>query len=379
MRYDSIAVHGGRKDEKSLKAPSYPLYLTSTFVQDQLGAENEYVYSRSGNPTRDNLEAQVAQLENADFALATASGMAATALALSLVRPGENILINSNVYGGTWSYVNSILQEHDSSYQIVQDLNQFDFSQATPETSLLFIETPSNPLLEVTDLEKVIKAAHENNIKVVVDNTFMTSYYQKPLDFGADIVVYSATKYYGGHADLIAGLVLLNDPEVYEKLKLHRKVLGAMLSPFDSFLLNRGIKTMPLRMDRQAENTQKIVAYLQTQKAVEKIYYPGLTDHPYYDIQQKQATGNGAVFSVVFAKDFDLAAFCAALKIFDLAVSLGGVESLVCHPASMTHESYSAELQAEIGIEPQLLRFAVGIEDYQDLLADVAQAIQKGE
>lgn len=377
MKYASIAVHGGRREENTeIKGVNYPLYLSSTFVQDSIGDYGEFVYSRSNNPTRNNVEQLIAQLEEAKYALAMSSGMAATALAFALLKPGDKVLINSNVYGGTWNYVSHIFEERQITYEIVNDFNNYDFEEVTQDTKMVFIETPSNPLLDVTDIQKVCCEARKKGLISVVDNTFMTSYLQKPLALGADIVVYSATKYFAGHSDIIAGAVVADDDGLYEQLKFHQKILGAILSPFDSFLLARGIKTLPVRMDRSQENAMILAEYLEKHEAVEKVYYPGLASNEGYELQKKQASGAGAAFSILLNSAYDSIRFCNSLQIFDLAVSLGGVESLVCHPASMTHESYSRELQDEIGIKQNLLRFAVGVEDIEDLVSDVTQALE---
>lgn len=379
MKYESLVIHGGRHEDTDIKGVNYPIHLSSTFVQDSIGEYGEFVYSRSNNPTRNNAEQLIAQLEGAKYGLAMASGMAATALAFSLLKPGDKVLVNSNVYGGTWNYVSKVFAERQIAYEVVTDFNNYDFSKITPDTRMVFLETPSNPLLYVTDIAAVCSKAHEKGLLCVVDNTFMTSYLQKPLDLGADIVVYSATKYFAGHSDVIAGAVVLNDDKLYEELKFHQKILGAILSPFDSFLLTRGIKTLPIRMDRSQENTKKITEYLEKHEAVNKVYYPGLESNEGYELQKKQANGSGACFSIEVNDAYDSVAFCNALEIFDLAVSLGGVESLVCHPASMTHESYSKELQDEIGITNGLLRFAVGVEDAEDLIGDIEQAFVKAK
>ena len=379
MKYESLVIHGGRHEDTDIKGVNYPIHLSSTFVQDSIGEYGEFVYSRSNNPTRNNAEQLIAQLEGAKYGLAMASGMAATALAFSLLKPGDKVLVNSNVYGGTWNYVSKVFAERQIAYEVVTDFNNYDFGKITPDTRMVFLETPSNPLLYVTDIAAVCSKAHEKGLLCVVDNTFMTSYFQKPLDLGADIVVYSATKYYAGHSDVIAGAVVVNDDKLYEDLKFHQKILGAILSPFDSFLLTRGIKTLPVRMDRSQENTKKITEYLEKHEAVNKVYYPGLESNEGYELQKKQANGSGACFSIEVNDAYDSVAFCNALEIFDLAVSLGGVESLVCHPASMTHESYSKELQDEIGITNGLLRFAVGVEDADDLIEDIEQAFAKAK
>lgn len=379
MKYATISIHGGAKENSQIKGVNYPVYLSSTFVQESIGEYSEYMYSRSNNPTRNNVEKLVAQLEGCKYGLAMASGMAATALVFSILQPGDKVIINNNVYGGTWNYVTRVFEERNISCEIVKNLNEYDFNTMDKNVRMVFVETPSNPLLDVTDLKLVSKKAKEKGVLVVVDNTFMTSYLQKPIDLGADIVVYSATKYYAGHSDIIAGLVLTNDDLLYEHLKFHQKILGGILDPFSSFLLARGIKTMPIRIERSQENTKKIIEFLKGHEAVDRIFYPGLETHTGYEIQKRQATGNGALFSILLNDNYDPIVFCNSLQIFDLAVSLGGVESLICHPASMTHESYSKELQNEIGIKNNLLRIAVGIEEAEDLIEDVRQALEKAK
>lgn len=379
MKYESLAIHGGRKDDTAIQGVNYPIYLSSTFTQESLDCFGEFMYSRSNNPTRNNVEMLSAQLESAKHGLAMASGMAATALAFSLLKSGDKVLINNNVYGGTWNFVSHVFSERNIQYEVVTDLNNYDFNQVDKTVKAVFMETPSNPLLDVVDIKAVAARAKEKGLLVIVDNTFMTSYLQKPLTLGADIVVCSATKYYGGHSDIIAGLVMVNDDQLYERLKFHQKILGAILSPFDSFLLARGIRTLPVRMDRQMQNAQKIAEFFETSGVAKKVYYPGLPSHKGYEIQKRQAKGAGALLSVRLKPEYDCAVFCKELKLFDLAVSLGGVESLICHPASMTHESYSKELQEQIGICGDLLRLAVGIEDIDDLLADIKQALGKAK
>ena len=377
MRYESLAIHGGRKDENKIKPVNYPVYLSSTFVQDSLSDFGEFMYSRSSNPTRNNVEQLTAQLEGAKYALAMSSGMAATALVFDLLKPGDKVLLNSNVYGGTWSYVSNLFGDKQIKHEIVTDFNTFDFNRAGDEVRMVFLETPSNPLMDVTDIALVCQRARKKGLLVVVDNTFLTSFFQKPLVLGADIVVYSATKYYAGHSDIIAGLVAVNDDGLYAALKLRQKILGAILSPFDSFLLARGIKTLPLRMERHQTNTLKIAEFLAGHQAVETVFYSGLKSHPGFEVQRKQASGDGAVLSFRLAGGWDSAVFCDGLHFFDLAVSLGGVESLICHPSSMTHETYSLELQRQIGISENLLRLSVGIEHIDDLLEDLDSALSK--
>lgn len=375
MDFETLAVHGGEPDHGGLNPSAYPIYLASTFGQPSTTEFGEYMYSRSKNPTRNHVETLAADLEGSAHALAMASGMAANALAFSLVGPGERVLLNSNVYGGTWNIVSRIFGERGIAYDIVTDFGAYDFSRAPEDATTVFLESPSNPLLDVTDIADVARRAHERGLRVVVDNTFMTSYLQRPLDLGADVVTYSATKYYSGHSDVIAGLVCVNDEALFERLKFNQKSLGGILDPFSSFLLARGIETLPLRMDRQQANAQAVAEHLLSLDGVERVYYPGLPTHPGYDVQRRQARGAGACLSAVFdGSRVDVDAFARGLRIFSLAVSLGSVESLVCLPATMTHEEYSPELQRQIGIVPDLLRFSVGVESEADLVADIDQA-----
>ncbi|MBO4592186.1 MAG: PLP-dependent transferase [Eubacterium sp.] len=376
MGFNTTAIHGGFVDEDK-KAVNYPVYLSSTFIQPDVECEGEYCYSRGNNPTRASVEKLAADVEGAKYGIATASGMAATSLVLELLNKGDKVLINDNVYGGTWRFVSNLLEKRGVEYEIVNDFNEYDFSKADSNVKLVFLETPSNPLLEITDIRRVVDEAHKKGILVVVDNTFMTAYLQKPLELGADIVEYSATKYYAGHSDLLAGLVLLNNEEIYTKLKFFNNTLGGILDPFDSFLLQRGIKTLGVRLDRHQANAQKVAEYLQDNPAVESLYYPGLKSHKGYELQKKQAKGAGAIISFrLNEKEYDLQKFVAKLSIFSFAVSLGGVESLVCVPATMTHESYSKELQKKIGITSNLIRLSVGLEEIEDLIEDLDTAIK---
>lgn len=376
MGFNTTAIHGGFVDENK-KAVNYPVYLSSTFIQPDAESEGEYCYSRGNNPTRASVEKLAADVEGAKHGIATASGMAATSLVLELLNKGDKLLINDNVYGGTWRFVSNLLEKRGVEYEIVSDFNSYDFNQADSNVKMVLIETPSNPLLEVTDIRRVAEEAHKKNILVVVDNTFMTSYLQKPLDLGADIVEYSATKYYAGHSDILAGLVILNDDELFTKLKFFNNTLGGILSPLDSFLLQRGIKTLGVRLDRHQSNAQAIADYLQYNPAVEEVYYPGLKNHRGYELQKNQAKGPGAVISFKLnEKDYDLNKFVTKLKLFSFAVSLGGVESLICRPATMTHESYSKELQEKIGITSNLIRLSVGLEEVEDLIGDLDTAFK---
>lgn len=373
MKYSTLAIH--QKDDTGKGAVNYPLYLSSTFLQEDTEQFGQFVYSRSGNPTRQAVEQTVANLEGAKYALATSTGMAATAIVFELLNPGDKVLISSNVYGGTWQFVTDLFEGRGLDYEIVTDFNHYDFTQADEAVKAVFIETPSNPLLDVTDIRRVAQEAKKRGILTVVDNTFMTSYLQRPLELGADITVYSATKYYAGHSDILAGLIVTNDDDLYAEIKVRHKLLGAILSPFDAFLLSRGIKTLALRLKQHEANAYRLAQYLQERTGVEKVYYTGLADHSGHDLQESQATGHGGVLSFLLDENqHDLARFVNSLTIFGFAVSLGGVESLICRPATMTHESYSSTLQEEIGIRPNLLRLAVGIEDIDDLIDDLENA-----
>ena len=376
MEYSTRAIHG-QLDDSGKGAVTYPIYLSSTFLQEEVNEFGDFVYSRSANPTRAALEQQIADLEGARYALATSTGMAATAIAFELLESGDKILLSDNVYGGTWQFVTELFASRNLDYELIADFNSYDFSRVEDRVKAIFIETPTNPLLGVTDLERVIGAAKAAGLLVIVDNTFMTSYLQKPLDFGADLVVYSATKYYAGHSDILAGLVVTNSEALYPRIKLAHKLLGAILSPFDSFHLSRGIKTQPHRMERQEENAHALAQYLETKEGVE-VFYTGLDSHPGHQLQNKQARGHSGVFSFLLSQElYDLEVLIQSLKLFGFAVSLGGVESLISRPSTMTHESYSPDLQEAIGIKKNLLRLAVGIESVQDLQNDLEQAFEQ--
>lgn len=374
MKYETLAIHAGERT-KGVPGVNVPIELSTTFVQNGIHDYQDYQYSRGNNPTRHYLETLVADLEGAKYALATSSGMAASSLVFGLLKEGDHVLFSSNVYGGTFRYFSNLFEDRGIKGELVDNVNHLT-EEDLKDVTAIFIETPSNPLLEVYDIQYLASIAHANNALFIVDNTFLTSYFQKPLDLGADIVVYSATKYYGGHSDVIAGLVVTNNDELYTKLKFLHNTYGNILSPFDSFLLQRGIKTLGVRLDRHQNNALRIAEYLNNHQAVKKVYYPGLQTHPGHDIHIKQARGYGAVLSFILEDDYDSKKFVDELKIIDLAVSLGGIESLICHPSSMTHESYPLDLQQKIGIEEGLLRLSVGIENIEDLLNDIEHALE---
>ena len=377
MKIDTLIVKGIEAKSNPYNAVIPPIYLASTFVQESLDDFGKYAYSRGANPTRNAFEELFAKFEGSKYAFALASGMAATSAAFALLKSGDRVLLNNNVYGGTYRYVSGIFENQGVNYDLVDDLNSI--SEIPSDVKMVFIETPSNPLLRVTDIERISELAHKNGALVVMDNTFLTPYYQRPLEHGADVVVYSATKYIGGHADLIAGIVTTNDDELAARIQFMKNTLGATLSPTDAYSLIRGLKTLSVRFDRQSENTLKIIEFLRGNPAVEAVNFAGSHSASEKKIQNRQASGIGAVISIVLKPQYDYKTFARSLKLFDLAVSLGGVESLICHPASMTHESYPRELQERIGISQNLLRLAIGIENADDLITDLATALEKSK
>lgn len=379
MKMDTLVVKGIEAKENPHKAVIPPIYLASTYVQDELGEFQQYAYARGGNPTRCTFEDLFAKVEGVKHAFAFASGMAADAAVFNLLKTGDKVILNNNVYGGTFRYVDGIFKNQGIEYEMVNDLNSLKAEDLVGNVAAIFVETPSNPLLRVTDLKHVADIAHQKGVMVIVDNTFMTPYLQNCFDFGADVVLYSATKYIGGHADVLAGLVATNDDVLAKRFKFLQKTLGGILSPFDSYSLIRGIKTLSVRMDRQLENTQKIIKFLQGHEGVAKVHYAGSQSEQEKALQEKQARGIGAVISIELAEGYNPTTFVKSLELFDLAVSLGGVESLVCQPALMTHESYPVELQEAIGITKGLLRLAIGIENGDDLLNDLEQALDKAK
>ena len=378
---DTALIHGGVAFDEFTGAVNVPVYLSSTFKQDGLGCRRRgYEYARTGNPTREALEALIAELDHGVAGYAFASGLAAIHAVLSLYQTGDNIVISSNVYGGTYRLLDKVLSHFGLTYTIADTADTAAFEAAlSPETKAVLIESPANPLMSITDIAAISEIAHRHQLQVVVDNTFMTPYLQRPIDLGADIVVYSATKYLGGHSDLVAGLVVVNDEELGRRIAFLQNSIGAVLPPFDSYLLIRGIKTLGVRLDRHVENAVRIAEYLAGHPAVSRIYYPGLPSDPGYAVNQRQARNGGVMLSFELREGYDYREFFRQLQIITLAESLGGVESLVCHPASMTHASIPADLRRQMGISDGLIRLSTGIEDVNDLIADLQQAIEKSE
>ena len=377
---ESALIHGGIYGDEYTKAVNVPIYQTSTYEQSGIGETPKWEYSRTGNPTRAALEALIAELEGGKAGFAFASGMAAITAVLSLFHTGDKILISSNVYGGTFRVLDKIFSNFGIGYSIEDTTNISELEKKiTSDVKAILVESPANPLLTVTDLKAVADLAKKHNILSVVDNTFMTPYLQRPIELGIDIVIHSATKYLGGHSDVVAGLVVVNDDELTKKVAFIQNSTGGVLAPFDSFLLIRGIKTLAVRLDRHVENAQKAANFLKNHKAVKKVYYPGLPDAQGYEINKKQAKNGGVMISFELYENYNIKKFFKSLKFVALAESLGGVESLVCHPASMTHASIPYEVRQKIGITDGLIRLSIGIENIDDILSDIEQAIAESE
>lgn len=377
MEFDSLVVQGipAVENEKGSVVP--PIHLATTYVQESLSSFQEFGYGRGENPTRFNLEALVSQLEGVKHGFAFSSGMAATTTVFNLFKQGDKVLLNCDLYGGTYRYADNLFTQQGIDFELVDNVNDLTDTDLTPNVKAIFIETPSNPLLRVIDIQKLSDLAHKHDCLVIVDNTFMTPYLQRSFELGADIVVYSATKYLSGHSDIIAGLVTVDDDDLAAEIKMLQSTLGNILSPTDSYHLIQGIKTLTVRMDKQEENTKKIIQFLEKHPSIANVYYPGSSSDVEAKIQKKQASGIGAVFSIELVPEASPEKFVDALNIINLAVSLGGVESLICHPASMTHDYYSPELRQKIGISEGLLRLAIGIENPDDLIKDLEQALDK--
>ena len=378
LAIDSLLIHGGIDGDKTTGAVNVPIYQTSTYKQSELGVNTGWEYSRTGNPTRAALEALIADLEGGKYGLAFASGLAAIHTVLSLFKSGDRLLVSDNIYGGTFRILDNVFKPLGIEYTNVNTSDNAAVEAAIDDTvKAIYIETPANPLLTITDIAAVSEIAKKHGKLLIVDNTFLTPYLQRPIELGADIVIHSGTKYLGGHSDTISGLVVVNDKAIADRLYYLQNAIGGVLAPLDSFLIIRGIKTLGVRMDRHVANSVKIAKWLYESGYVEKVYYPGLESDPGYEVQKKQAKGPGAMISFVLKDKYDYKAFFRNLELITLAESLGGVESLVCHPASMTHASIPADIRKQVGIVDELIRLSVGIESVDDLIADLKQAIEK--
>ena len=377
MKFATRAIHAGQEPDPSTGAIMTPIFQTSTYAQTGLGEHKGYEYTRSHNPTRTALEQCIASLEEGKYGLAFASGMAAEQAILSLLSSGDHIVSCDDLYGGTYRIFERVMRRYHVDTTYVTASNLAEYEQAIrPNTKLIWLETPTNPLLRLIDIQAVAAIAHRHNLLVVVDNTFASPYFQQPLKLGADIVVHSTTKYINGHSDVIGGALVLNDEEVYQSLKFYENAAGGVPSPFDSWLTLRGIKTLAVRMRQHEDNAKAVAKYLVEHPRIEKVYYPGLTSHPDYELARRQMSGFGGMLSFQFKGSYaDVDKVVRRFKVIALAESLGGVESLICHPASMTHGSIPKEIREPRGITDTLLRLSVGIEDSADLLADLEQAL----
>jgi cystathionine gamma-lyase len=376
------AVHAGEDPDFRDGATGdvvVPIHLSTTFAREKVNIPTAgYEYVRSLNPTRKALETKLAALENANYGLAFSSGLAAeTTLLTTLLKSGDHIVAFDDLYGGTKRLFNNIFNNYNIGVTFVDATDTAFVEKAIlPQTRLIWIESPSNPLLKICDIAGISKIAAAHKLLLVVDNTFLSPYFQKPLDLGADIVVHSSTKYIGGHSDVLGGALLLNSPEYYEKLQYHQNAIGAVLSPFDSYLTLRGVKTLALRMEQHQQNAFHIAGFLLQHPKVKKVIYPGLESHPQHSLAKTQSTGFGGVLSFEIAgAQSDAEAFLERLRIIALAESLGGVESLIELPSAMTHSSVPKEIREQVGITDTLIRLSAGIENINDLIADVKQAL----
>lgn len=380
MHLSTKLIHGGISEDPLTGSVSVPIYQTSTYRQTKLGQPGEFEYSRSGNPTRLALEELIAELEGGVKGFAFGSGLAAIHATLSLFQPGDHLIFGDDVYGGTFRLLEKVFKPLGLSYTMVdsRDLSQLEKAR-TDQTKALYLETPSNPLLKIVDIEKSAAWAKEHDLLTLVDNTFATPYLQQPLVLGADIVLHSGTKYLGGHSDLVAGLATTNDEELAEKIGFYQNSIGGVLGPQDSWLLQRGIKTLAVRMEAHQKNAETLANYLVAHPAVAKVYYPGLVNHTGHEIAAKQMRGFGGMVAFELVDESKVAAFVEALEVITLAESLGGVESLIEVPAVMTHASIPKEKREASGIKDGLIRLSVGIEDIDDLKNDLNQALEGKE
>jgi cystathionine gamma-lyase len=377
MKLRTKTIHAGQHADKETGAVIVPLYLASTFKMDAINKDRGFEYSRSGNPTRQALEKCLAELENGKFGLAFSSGLAAEHAVISTLKPGDHVIAPKDMYGGTFRLFDKIFRELGLLFSYTGS-NPEDFEKAIrPETKLIWLESPTNPAVRLIDIASVCRVAHTKNIKVAVDNTFASPYFQQPLILGADLVLHSTTKYIGGHSDLIGGILALNDEEWYNRIKFIQNAVGAVPGAFDCWLMLRGLKTLHVRMERHEENALRVASFLESHPRIGKVFYPGLISNPYHELAKKQMTGFGGVVSFTI-KDGNkkmVDKFFSGLKIITLAESLGGVESLISYPATMSHGSVTPEARLEVGITDDMIRFSVGIEDIDDLIGDLTEAL----
>ena len=380
-KYKSIytkAVHAGVEPEEVTGAIMTPIYQTSTFVQQSPGVHKGWDYTRGGNPTRDALEESFAALEGAEHGLAFSSGLAAVQAVIQTLKPKDHVLVCDDVYGGTGRLFRKLFAKFGIDFDFVDmtDIPTLE-TKFKKETALVWVESPTNPLLKVIDIRKMSELAKKNNALLAVDNTFASPVFQSPLELGADLVMHSTTKYIGGHSDIVGGALMLSDDKLYEELKFVQFAAGAVTGPMESWLLLRSVKTLAIRMERHQKNALKVAKFLESSDFVEEVFYPGLESHPQYELAKSQMSGFSGIVSFNLKGNFDdVCKFCKGLKLIALAESLGGVESLINHPEQMTHASVPEALRKELGIGPNLLRLSVGIEDADELIADLEMAFK---
>ncbi len=378
MGFATTAIHSGQEPDQTTGAVTVPIYQTSTYAQEGLGKHKGYEYARTQNPTRSALEQNLAALEGGRFGFAFASGMAAIDATLRLVKAGDHVVVSDNTYGGTFRLFTKVLANYNIEFDFVDTSDALNVEAAIkPNTKMVFVETPTNPVMIVSDLREISEVAHRAGARVVCDNTFLSPYLQRPLEFGVDIVVHSTTKYLNGHSDGIGGIVILNDEKDAEWIGFIQNGAGAILSPFDSWLVMRGTKTLALRMEQHDKSGRAVAAFLEEHPRVKKIYYPGSASHPQHELAKRQQSGFGGMIA------FDVGSLEAAktvlesVKLCTLAESLGGVETLISHPATMTHASLPDEERRRLGISGNMLRFSLGIEEVEDLLYDIQRALER--
>jgi len=376
MGFATTAIHAGQEPDQTTGAVTVPIYQTSTYAQDGLGKHKGYEYARTQNPTRSALEKNLAALEGGRFGYAFASGMAAIDATLRLVKAGEHVVVSDNTYGGTFRLFTKVLANYNIEFDFVDTSDALNVEAAIkPNTKMVFVETPTNPVMIVSDLRQISEVAHRAGARVVCDNTFLSPYLQRPLEFGVDIVVHSTTKYLNGHSDGIGGIVILNDEADAEWIGFIQNGAGAILSPLDSWLVMRGTKTLALRMEQHDKSGRAVAAFLEEHPKVRKIYYPGSASHPQHALAKRQQKGFGGMIAFDVGSLEAVRSVLESVKLCTLAESLGGVETLISHPATMTHASVAADKRERLGITAGLVRVSVGLEDTDDIIADLDQAL----
>ncbi len=378
LRFNSKTIHGGQEPDKAYGAVMPPIYQTSTYAQSTPGGHKGYEYSRSANPTRTALERAMASIENGQYGLAFASGLSAIDAVVKLLNPGDEVISTNDLYGGSYRLFRQVFEKYGIRFHFMglQDLDAIE-AQINDRTKLIWVETPTNPMMNIVDIKRMASLAKNHKILLAVDNTFATPYLQRPLDLGADIVMHSATKYLGGHSDVVVGALVVNDKELADKLYFIQNASGAVCGPMDSFLVLRGIKTLHVRMQRHCDNGREIANYLKSHPKIDRVYWPGFEEHPNHEIAKSQMSDFGGMISFVPKSGTykEAVAIVEKLRVFTLAESLGGVESLAGHPASMTHASIPKEEREKSGVVDSLIRLSVGIEDVHDLISDLEQAL----